>query len=436
MRVAWCRCLAVVILSAMLAPAPASAQAPLKPTGGAHRLTPFLTPYVRITNDSLSQHQPDVVYNNADQEFVVVWSQARSAADTDRGIFAQRLDRWGAPEGGIVTVRSMPGSRYTQPRIAYNSLNNEYLLVWTFEYSTSDFDLYGMVLDSSLLPLTDVLTIEIEFTSQSNPGVAYNSVRREYAVVYQSERTAGQGKYEILGRRITLSGTVSPTVTIASDAGWSFSEPAFAHNPIRDQYSVAYTAVQNGQTVRWVREKTASGLLVPVLGSEWTLDYPESQQATVADANNDHYLMAWSQIDNSMGVIRGFEGAQHGMVMVYDVSDPPEPFRRYHPRAAYFPSRRYFVVWEEADTAGTTGSDVYGTFILRSSSSNRERFAIDATDFDQLSPAVACAPQGPCIVAEEDNFYRGFTGGTSEISVYFVRLDETYVPAIRKNSAP
>src|SRR6266542_6659011 len=78
---------------------------------------------------------PAVAYNSRNNEYLVVWS-GDDVTDNEFEIFAQRINAaTGAQIGGKIRISDMGPDGNTSfggfyPAVAYNSVNNEYLVVW------------------------------------------------------------------------------------------------------------------------------------------------------------------------------------------------------------------------------------------------------------------------------------------------------------------
>ena len=69
---------------------------------------------------------PAVAYNSQRQEYLVVWSSDRSKCD---GIWAQFVSRSGRLIGSSIDISvDCPERRY--PDVTYNSAHDQYLVVW------------------------------------------------------------------------------------------------------------------------------------------------------------------------------------------------------------------------------------------------------------------------------------------------------------------
>ncbi len=94
-----------------------------------------------ITDIPCEHQTPDVEYNAGTDEYLVVWMDCRSGTPCSN-VYAQRI----APDGTLTDQEiAVATSRLDRgiPRLAWNSQQNEYLVVWTEYHVGSEQDIYG-----------------------------------------------------------------------------------------------------------------------------------------------------------------------------------------------------------------------------------------------------------------------------------------------------
>lgn len=146
-----------------------------------------------------------VSYNSTNNEYLVVWV-AKDIGNEEFEIFGQRLDATTGEELGDNDFRiSDIGSSDEDmqfidpsPSIAYNSKNNEYLVVWTGDNIKGEFEIYGQRIDGVTgeeIGMDDFRISDIgrrrilgrSFSAALNPSVTYNSTNNEYLVVWSGD---------------------------------------------------------------------------------------------------------------------------------------------------------------------------------------------------------------------------------------------------------
>ena len=83
-----------------------------------------------ISNQSVDAVVPAVAYNSNNEQYLVVWYNDRPGNDD---IEAQRVSKRGALLGGSFFIAGGAGAERRYPDVAYNSQRNEYMVVWVEE---------------------------------------------------------------------------------------------------------------------------------------------------------------------------------------------------------------------------------------------------------------------------------------------------------------
>lgn len=231
-----------------------------------------------ITYDAFS---PAIAYNSTDNEYLVVWSgddNSGSLVEGEYEIFGQRLSGIGAEVGSNdFRISDMGGTGdnlydANAPAVAYNSHDNQYLVVWYGDDNTggvveSEFEIFGQLLTaagtgtgSNDFRISDMGDLGNTNYTAAAPDVAYNSHDNEYLVVWYGEDNTGglvDNEFEIFGQLLTAAGagTGSNDFRI-SDAGGTGSTLYAAYTP-----SVAYDSVKNEYLVVWYGDENVGGLI-------------------------------------------------------------------------------------------------------------------------------------------------------------------------------
>lgn len=158
---------------------------------------------------------PDVAYNSVDDEYLVVWQgEIGLAAPFEVEIFGRRLDaETGSAIGSQFRISRMGpdgSSAYGafQPAVAYNLVDNEYLVVWFGDHDVAmvdeEFEIFGQRIDGStgdLIGGATRITNHGPANSASGraelPAVAYDHDSEHYLVVWGGN--VGTGDYEVFG---------------------------------------------------------------------------------------------------------------------------------------------------------------------------------------------------------------------------------------------
>ncbi|MBU1226908.1 MAG: hypothetical protein KJ698_06840 [Actinobacteria bacterium] len=250
------------------------------------------------------------------------------------------------------------------PVVAYNSRNNQYLVVWSDQRNsaTRQNDIYGQLMkgDGTLIGVNFRISGPGATGPEYPTAVAYNSVSNQYLVVWQYERDGG---YDIYGRRVKANGKVAgKEFRINGDVA---SDPAVAHNPVTNQYLVVWRAgAIYGQRIN------ATGALVggafrisgdAVAGNQFS---PE----VVCNTATGYYFVVWKDSRNGPTPwaydVFGRRIKKSGIPAGSDFmvnEDDSGVANGERPAVAYNSIRnQYMVLWEDLRNYTTTMHDIYG----------------------------------------------------------------------------
>ena len=251
---------------------------------------------------------PDVAYNSQQNEYLVVWEHKDGASYSIR---AWRVPATGGTTGGEITVAS-PGfnEEFKKPTVGYAFTSDKYLVVWEYNWEFG-VHIAGQVLSSSGALEGNVVSISNDpvGSPRYQPDVVYNRSRNEYLVVWQQNDS---GNYNIYARRAQGNGTpMHPeSITIATDAKDEL-EPAVAAIPTQlnqGQYLVVWEH-RHSSTDGDIHARMVTGEGNPGSGiiiSELTVD--QTNPAVAGNESAGQYLVVWTQPSSGMLVYTGITG--------------------------------------------------------------------------------------------------------------------------------
>jgi hypothetical protein len=210
-------------------------------------------------------YDPAVAYNSVDDEYLVVW-QADDGVDDELEIYGQRLNAAGGEIGeddfrlSNMGASSDPAFDAFNPALAYNSTQNEYLLVWHGDDGLDNVvEIYGQRLnaasgaevgaDDFLISDMGASPTDKRFRAQ-DAAIAYNSTDDEYLVVWEGDDDTpplANDELEIFGQRLSADGSLVGANGFRISAMGPDGDPAYA----ADNPAVAYNRVTNTYLVVW-----------------------------------------------------------------------------------------------------------------------------------------------------------------------------------------
>jgi hypothetical protein len=290
---------------------------------------------------------PAVAYNGVNNEYLVVWQGDDDTAplvDGEREIFGQRLNAATGEEVGDNDFRisDMGPDGDTNfaaffPAVAYNSVNNEYLVAWlgtdnTGPLGASEVEVFGQRLNAATgvevgandFPLSDLGPGADTPLDEAQPAVAYNSVNNEYLVVWHADYDIAplvKGEFEIFGQRLNAAtgAAVGANDFRISDMGpdgdkhFAGGEPAVAYNAAKNEYLVVWHANDNSGTlvvgeveIFGQRLNAATGAAVGAndfrlsdMGPDGNPSFAALFPAVAYNGANNEYLVVWAGDDTT-----------------------------------------------------------------------------------------------------------------------------------------
>jgi hypothetical protein len=369
------------------------------------------TNHVRLSDmgpdryDSYAAYNAAVAYNSTDDEYLVVWEgddDTGLLVDEEFEIFAQRVDAATGAEIGENDFRLStmgpdgdPDYDARRPAVAYNSANNEYLVVWYGNdgapLHSFESEIYGQRVDATTgaevgaddFRLSSMGPDGNAFYSAYAPAVAYNRTANEYLVVWEGYDgiSMDQG-YEIYGQRLDAGdgaqvGTddfrLSDMGPVDEPAEYHANWPAVAYNSTEDEYLVVWQGEDGvpplvpGEWEIFCQRLDASNgdevgiddLRLSQAGPAGDPDYDAYRPAVAYNSTDSEYLVVWTDCDSSGGLpcgeseihgqrVDGASGQELGDDVALSDMGPAESslYNAHDPHVAYSRAdNEYLVVW-------------------------------------------------------------------------------------------
>lgn len=367
--------------------------------------------------------EPAVAYNSRDDEYLVVWwgdNNAPGLAAGEEEIWGQRLDGSGTLIGDVIRVSDMGpdgDANYDAktPDVAYNVVDNEYLVVWSADDNTggvvdNDREIFVQRLDAdgNEVGTNDVRISDMEPDGDPNyyaitPKVAFNSLNDTYLVVWRGRDTGfGGAESEIFGQRLDADGSEIGTndfrLSEMGGIGDAFAaqRPDVAYNSVDNEFLVVWRGDDNtvAETEIFGQRLNADGAEVGTddfqishMGSDSDTTIIPDRPAVAYDPDDDRYLMAWFS-DTTAGSLVNDENEIYGQLLTGAGAETgPDDFRisdmgpdgnasydAFNPDVAYdSAAREFLVVWQGDDNTGSLIDDEFEMYGQRISIDGLER---------------------------------------------------------------
>ena len=221
------------------------------------------------TNFVRSSTNPDVVWNSVNNQYLVVWSGMGEPENVVKlEIYGQLLTSDGEEIGKDFRISNTTdqGANFNagSPKVAYNSKNNQYLVVWAGGFKKDiQIEIWGQGLTdkggafgdgNGDFRISQVTANAGDDRDAGAPQVAYSSSNNEYMVVFHSGRSSGDGgpsnsAGDIFGQRIDAAKLVETgpndfRISNAADAAMEADQPRVAYNSLEKEYLVVWRGVR------------------------------------------------------------------------------------------------------------------------------------------------------------------------------------------------
>jgi hypothetical protein len=304
------RTLSIILLTCAMLLVPGAAPGSASP-GQSEELAPSLTaasprigPEMRLDPspqcDSCNQSWPAVAhnYNYAHNEYMVVWENTWPGGKKD--IYARRVSESGQILSWFCVTTG--ANNRSRPALAYNATNDEYLVIWQHEVSSGVYEVWGRIIawNGSYLK-SEFLIFSWSNRSFVAPRAAWNSIHNEYLVIWSAFDTATLLNTDVACKRVLADGSMPYGHLIVSNVGGP-QEVDIVYNVALDRYMVAWarhSGATNGYDIYGAfLDRTGAKIAPP---DEFAVYSGPSGQTTPAVTTNgqNHYMVVWQHFDNS-----------------------------------------------------------------------------------------------------------------------------------------
>jgi uncharacterized repeat protein (TIGR01451 family) len=366
-----------------------------------------------------SQTKPSVAYNSANDDYLVVWQ--------DEDLYGQLVDGRGIPAGdGNIVVTSDSTDGYHDPDLAYNPDEDTYLVVWSDDYD----NLWGQILQADGYPFDSIFQIDEESEeARTQPAVAYSTSAGAWMVAWQAWNKE-TGSYDIKAQAIYGSESWEAVFTVYSGGDSDSTLPDVAANDSGGFLVVWEQAVTElfGNSDLYAQRVT----IEDISGSTIELNQTGTQVAPAVtyNADDDQYLVVWQDYEDDYGgsnydAIWGqrFYGTAAGGTTIgsafniegSDSADSAVPAVTYHSAL----TGTYLVAWKQTVSGGAL--DIQARRVLTDGTTSGVVFTVVEESSDQADVALGFGPQGTATFAA----WTDGRAGDNDIHGRLIRVDGT-----------
>lgn len=214
---------------------------------------------IAIRNTTTHEGAPDVAYGSRGDEYLVVW---REITGSLAAVMAQRISAAGALIGSTIIVsENDPGTNGGYAAVAYNPIDDEYLIVWD-RWFPSGFNggIAAQRLAGNGVKRGANFWILDRHWGEVQPDVAFLPDRAEYLVAWHDYRyPPGGTRGNIFGQRLSRDGELTGSEISIVEIDGNQWTPKLAAISGGDAYVVAWVDARNGNDVPLIFARRVSG---------------------------------------------------------------------------------------------------------------------------------------------------------------------------------
>ena len=402
---------------------------------------------------SFVSFKPKVAYSITEDKYLVVW-----AADDDRGsvvdnefeIYGQFIDGDGNEVGANDFRISFLGTdgntafRAEDPDVTYNSIDNEFFVVWKGETSVDgENEIFGQRVDASTgnligsnFRISDMGTEGDTSTGAFLPKVAYSKTNNEYLVVWEGD-DALNNKIEIYGQKISNLGVeigsndfkISNQLPI-DDASFDARYPNLVWNEIDNDFLIVWqgeTSIDNetevyGQLFDLDTNSFIGGnFKISDMGTDGDTSFTVGQNLSLAyNSTDNEYLIVWSGSDFTPNVYEIYgqillsNGSEIGSndFRISSLTNIDSSYDAWAPEIVWNQMNNEYFVTYRGDTNTLNEEEIYGQILSSSGSLKGGAFLLsdmgpdNDANYDGDYPAIATNHQNGYLITwqGDDNF--------------------------------
>ncbi len=245
-----------------------------------------------IINPQGGASAADMAYNSSDNKYFLVWQETGLGSESE--VYARHIAADGSLDESQISLSSMGGNQ-SQPVVAYNSTNNDYLVVW---YDHSNHQIHGRRFDNTGTSIgNDFALSAISSSGQYQPALVYNPSSNSYLLAYSSYNISSGLDEVVYVQTLNSDGSLNGAALAVGPSGSEQSQPAVAHSNDSNEYLITWQDNRNGNYDIYAQVLDSSGQLsgaeISISTNSAAQDIP--QVAYISNGGSGQYLVIWRQ---------------------------------------------------------------------------------------------------------------------------------------------
>ena len=205
-------------------------------------------PFLVAPFEELSRVQafPAVACDPGGGRSLVVWQDDLNIETSGRDIHGRIVQKGGALIGGEM-VHSSADSDQTLPAVAFDRVNERYLIAWTDARNAEmqGADIYGCLADSAGAPIGGDFPISDSTDETFDPAVAFLEKGQRFLVAWQDDRGGELTGWDIHGRFLDAQGGPDGLEITIAETGSRDTRPALYYNSLDVSVLAAYETIDD-----------------------------------------------------------------------------------------------------------------------------------------------------------------------------------------------
>ena len=353
---------------------------------------------------NISEVSPALAFNSTREEYLAVWYNDLPGNDD---LWGQRLDKNGVKIGGSFNISWDTGHEKRFPDVAYDSLHDQYLVVWENQQTYKSIRFRRLSGTGALIDHTDqVITGDSNLYTPTRPAVAYGSTSDRFMVVWAETWHPAPLTHTIYAQKVTPGGAPEGGPVPLSSGSNPRINPDIAYNRSANRHMVAWQEPETASTPSAISGIQVHGNGGVFAGSNWWisasgLEYANPAIAALPNAPGDiKFLLVYQYLNTATNhAINGRlikEDSTIGHMVIFPSSyafDDTAPAI-----AGNEASNQYLVIWRR--NAGVMDKPIVG--VVCSSDGDVAPGVHTITGPAADLPAIAAGAQGDFLLAWQD----------------------------------
>ena len=241
--------------------------------------------------------QPALAYDSINNRFLLVYQNITGGIKDIRG---RLVNPDGTLSGSEIKITDTAQTD-SQPDVAFDPATGRFIVVWN--YASGNNDIYGQLVNSDGTLNGGSFAICNNTATESSPKVCYDSINDRFVVIFYDSRGVGSSIYgQIVNSDGTLFGTASNVNFVISDTGNDVINPLVAFDNQNGRFLAAWNDDRNGNYDVYGQVMNADG---SPFGTATNVNFPIANEGThqidpsiAMDSINHRYLVAWTDFRN------------------------------------------------------------------------------------------------------------------------------------------